>query len=88
MGGIIAALVLLVAVITAGSYAAFARFLEHRERMAALEARRPRVILALPAGDERDADQLTAEILQACRDKGVDVDVDADRLVLPPKLDA
>lgn len=83
--GIVVALVFLVSVVTIAGYAAFARFLEHRERMAALEARRPRVILALPAGDERDADQLTAEILQACRDKGIEVDVDLDRLALPPR---
>jgi BarA-like signal transduction histidine kinase len=85
VGGIIFALVMLVSVIAAASYAAFARFLQHRERMAALEARRPRVILALPAGDQRDADQLTAEILQACKDKGIDVDVDMERLALAPR---
>lgn len=87
MGGIIVALVVLVSVIAGTGYAAFARFLQHRERMAELEARRPRVILALPAGDQRDADQLTAEILQACKDKGVDVDVDMERLALAPRAD-
>lgn len=87
MGGIIFALVVLVSVVAGVSYAAFSRFLQHRERMAELEARRPRVILALPAGDERDADQLTAEILQACKDKGVDVDVDMERLALAPRTE-
>jgi BarA-like signal transduction histidine kinase len=85
VGPIVVALVVLVSVITVAGYAAFARFLEHRERMAALESKRPRVILALPAGDQRDADQLTAEILEACKDKGIDVDVDMERLALAPK---
>ncbi|MBZ5711824.1 hypothetical protein [Nannocystis pusilla] len=73
---ILVALVVLIAVVAGVAYAGFARFLEHRERMAALEAQRPRVVLALPPGDNRDTDQLTDEILAACRQKGVDVDLD------------
>ena len=73
---ILIALVMLVAVVAGVAYAGFARFLEHRERMAALEAQRPRVTLALPPGDLRDADQLTDAILAACKDKGIDVDVE------------
>ena len=44
-------LVILIAVLVAGGYAAFSRFLGHRERMAELEARRPHVLLQLPPGD-------------------------------------
>ncbi|MDC0722899.1 hypothetical protein [Nannocystis bainbridge] len=73
---ILLALVVLVAVLGGVAYAGFSRFLEHRERMAALEAQRPRVVLALPPGDNRDTDQLTEEILAACRQKGVDVELD------------
>lgn len=74
---ILIAFVLLVAVVAGVGYAGFARFLEHRERMAAIEAQRPRVTLALPPGDQRDADQLTDEILAACKQKGIDVDIEA-----------
>lgn len=73
---ILLALVVLVAVLSGASYAAFARFLAHRERMAAIEAQRPRVTLALPPGDERDTDQLTDAILAACKHKGIEVDLD------------
>lgn len=74
---ILLALIFLVSVVAGVGYAAFSRFLAHRERMAALEAQRPRVVLALPPGDARDVDQLTAEILAACKKQGVDVDLDA-----------
>ena len=56
------------------------RLLTHRERMAELEARRPYVTLQLPAGTSLDefsqADELTRQIEEACRAKGIDVDVD------------
>jgi hypothetical protein len=61
--------------LTVGGYAAFSRFLVHRERMAALEAKRPQVLLQLPPGDLDQADRLTDEILAACKAKGIDVDL-------------
>lgn len=73
---ILIALVMLVAVVAGVAYAGFSRFLAHRERMAALEAQRPKVTLALPPGDLRNVDQLTEEILAACRQKGIDVDIE------------
>ncbi len=69
-------LVILIAVLVAGGYAAFSRFLGHRERMAELEARRPHVLLQLPPGDPGDADRLTEEILAACKEKGIEVDLE------------
>jgi hypothetical protein len=69
-------LVLLVAILATGAYAAFSRFLAHRERMAALEAKRPLVLLQLPPGDPGHADRLTEEILEACKQKGIDVDLE------------
>lgn len=69
-------LVILIAVLVAGGYAAFSRFLGHRERMAELEARRPHVVLQLPPGDPGDADRLTEEILAACKEKGIEVDLE------------
>ncbi len=66
----------LIAILTAGGYLAFARFLAHRERMAALEAKRPHVLLQLPPGDLAQADRLTDEILEACRQKGIEVDLE------------
>lgn len=69
-------LVVLLALL-ATSYLAFARFLAHRERMAALEAKRPIVQLQLPAGNDfAQADRLTDEILEACRQKGIDLDLE------------
>lgn len=73
---ILIALVMLVAIIGGVAYAGFARFLAHRERLAELEAQRPRVTLALPPGELRDTDQLTDEILAACRERGVDVELE------------
>lgn len=73
---ILVALVVLVSVLAGAGYAAFARFLSHRERMAAIEAQRPRVMLALPPGDDRNADQLTDAILEACKQKGIEVELD------------
>jgi len=66
----------LIAILTSGAYLAFARFLAHRERMAALEAKRPLVLLQLPPGDLAQADRLTDEILEACKQKGIDVDLE------------
>lgn len=69
-------IIAVLAILAFAGYAAFSRFLAHRERMAALEARRPQVVLQLPAGDTGNADRLTEEILAACRDKGIDVDLE------------
>jgi hypothetical protein len=68
--------VALFACLVFGAYAAFSRLLAHRERMAALEAKRPHVILQLPPGDSADAERLTGEIFAACREKGIDVDLE------------
>ena len=68
--------VMMIAVLVAGGYAAFSRFLAHRERMAALEAKRPHVMLQLPPGDPGNADRLTEEILAACKEKGIEVDLE------------
>jgi len=66
----------LIAILTGGAYLAFARFLAHRERMAALEAKRPHILLQLPPGDIAEADRLTDEILAACKQKGIEVDLE------------
>jgi hypothetical protein len=44
--------------------------------MAELEAKRPHVLLQLPPGDLADADRLTEDILVACREKGIEVDLE------------
>lgn len=69
-------LVLLLVVLAISGYAAFSRLLAHREKMAELEARRPHVVLQLPPGDLAVADRLTEDILVACREKGIDVDLE------------
>ena len=55
------------------------RLLTHRERMAAIEAKRPQVTLQLPPGTSLEqlevADELTRQIEAACRAKGIDLDV-------------
>lgn len=73
---VLIALVVLISVVAGIGYAAFARFLQHRERMAELESRRPHVVLALPPGDVRNADEITDAILEACKQKGIDVDLE------------
>lgn len=73
MGGF---LIYLFAILAIGGYAAFSRFLAHRERMAAIEAKRPLVMLQLPPGDPGHADKLTEEILEACKQKGIEVDLE------------
>ncbi len=69
-------LVLLFGILAICGYAAFSRLLAHRERMAELEAKRPHVLLQLPPGDLTDADRLTEDILVACREKGIEVDLE------------
>ena len=69
-------LIALLAILALAGYAAFSRLLAHRERMAELEAKRPQVLLQLPAGDSANVDRLTDEIMAACRDKGIDVDLE------------
>ena len=69
-------LVLLLAILAIGGYAAFSRLLAHRERMAELESKRPHVVLSLPPGDIVNADRLTDDILEACREKGIEVDLE------------
>lgn len=73
---IIIALVVLISVVAGIGYAAFSRFLEHRERLAAIEARRPHVVLALPPGEDRSTDEITDAILVACKEKGIEVDLE------------
>ena len=69
-------LVALIACLVLGAYAAFSRLLAHHERMAALAAKRPHVVLQLPPGDGADAERLTEEIFAACREKGIEVDLE------------
>jgi len=73
---ILVALVVLISVVAGIGYAAFARFLEHRERMAAIEAKRPHVVLALPPGEARSTDDITEATLEACKQKGIEVDLE------------
>ncbi len=69
-------LVLLFGILAICGYAAFSRLLAHRERMAELEAKRPHVVLQLPPGDSANADRLTEDILAACREKGIEVELE------------
>ena len=73
---VLVALIVLISIVAGVGYAAFARFLEHRERMAALEAKRPHVVLALPPGEDRSTDEITEAILDACKQKGIEVDLE------------
>lgn len=69
-------LVLILAILAICGYAAFSRLLAHRERMAELESKRPHVMLQLPPGDLVNADRLTEDIIEACREKGIEVDLE------------
>jgi BarA-like signal transduction histidine kinase len=68
--------VLILAILAGLGYAAFSRLLAHRERMAELESKRPHVMLQLPPGDLVNADRLTDDIIEACREKGIEVDLE------------
>lgn len=68
--------IFLIAILAGCGYLAFARYLAHRERMAAIEAKRPLVTLQLPPGDLAQVDRLTEDILEACKQKGIDVDLE------------
>lgn len=69
-------LVLILAILAICGYAAFSRLLAHRERMAELESKRPHVMLQLPPGDLVNADRLTEDIIEACREKGIEVNLE------------
>lgn len=57
-------------------YAVVNRLLAHKERMAELEAKRPRIVLQIPESSIGSVhDELTEEIIAACRAKGIDVDL-------------
>lgn len=72
-------LLIFVAILAAGFYALVHRLLVHKERMTALEAKRPKVILQLPEGSSStDIDELTQKIMEACQAKGIYADVDTD----------
>lgn len=68
--------ILILAILAICGYAAFSRLLAHRERMAELEAKRPQIQLQLPPGDLVNADRLTDDIIEACRQKGIEVDLE------------
>ncbi len=52
------------------------RLLAHKERMAEIEAKRPKIVLQLPESSIGSVhDELTEEIIAACRAKGIDVDL-------------
>lgn len=70
-------LLALAAILVAGFYALVSRLLAHKERMAEIEARRPKVVLQLPDAPLLDGDELSAKIVEACRQKGVDIDLEA-----------
>ncbi len=72
--------IFILAILGATAYAIIHRLLVHRERMAALEAQRPNVMLQLPPGQVLEPDELTREIMEACRAKGVDLDVGVEQL--------
>ncbi len=72
--------VIILAVLGATAFAIIHRLLVHRERMAELESRRPNVMLQLPPGQVLEADDLTREIMEACRAKGVELDVEVESL--------
>ena len=71
-------LLALAAILVAGFYALVSRLLAHKERMAEIEAKRPKVVLQLPDAPLLDGDDLSAKILEACRQKGVDIDLDIE----------
>lgn len=66
----------LLSVLAIGFYAVVSRVLAHRERMAEIEARRPKVILQLPAVTDATQDELTDRILAAAAEKGIDIDLE------------
>lgn len=66
----------LFAVLAIGFYAVVSRVLAHRERMAEIEARRPKVILQLPEITGATEDELTDRILAAAAAKGIDIDLE------------
>jgi len=72
--------IFILAILGATAFAIINRLLVHRERMAELEARRPAVTLQLPAGELIEPDDLTREIMDACKAKGIDLDVEVDRV--------
>ncbi|MEZ4454294.1 MAG: hypothetical protein R3B09_32870 [Nannocystaceae bacterium] len=66
----------LLSVLAIGFYAVISRVLAHRERMAEIEARRPKVVLQLPAVTDDAQDDLTERILAAAAEKGIDLDLE------------
>ncbi len=66
----------LLAILGGVFYAVVSRLLAHKERMAELEARRPKIVLQLPESSFGLVhDELTEEIIAACRAKGIDIDL-------------
>lgn len=68
--------IIILSILAICGYAAFSRLLAHRERMAELESKRPQIQLQLPAGDLVNTDRLTDDIIEACRQKGIEVDLE------------
>ncbi len=54
------------------------RLLAHKERMAAIEAKRPKIVLQLPESASLVQDDLTEQILAACREQGIDADLELE----------
>jgi hypothetical protein len=71
-------IVTILIVLAAGAYALVSRLLAHKERMAEIEARRPKVVLQLPDAPLLEGDELSAKIIEACRQQGVELDVELE----------
>jgi len=71
-------LIVLAAILGGCFYAVVSRLLAHKERMAELEAKRPKIVLQLPERSSLVQDDLTEEIIAACRAKGIDVDLELE----------
>ncbi|MCB9566500.1 MAG: hypothetical protein H6710_04680 [Myxococcales bacterium] len=82
-------LIAIVAILGGCFVAIVNRVLAHREKMAEIEARRPRVVLQIPESSLAvPSDDMTERILEACRAKGIDADqldleVEAPRQLRP-----
>ena len=74
MGMIIA----IVAILGGCFVAVVNRLLAHKERMAMIEAKRPKIVLQLPDAPGLEHDDLTEQILAACKAKGIDVDLELE----------
>ena len=66
------------ALVAVSSYAIVHRLLVHKERMAALQAKRPKIVLQITESTVTDVDELSQQIIAACKAKGMDIDLTPD----------